>query len=269
AGGIGGDGWTDRIARGFRDSRTCGASLDIPKSFRGTPCHTADVRPCAWRDIQPAPRASCRRSSDGRLSGCRARSSTWPYWAASQRTRYHIHSRCCSFRSSKSSWVEVTPSHARRSTALECLLVLGHDRHVRRLLGCLARLVQFNVNATAVGLSNHQVAQSVHDGGQLHCRPALALTVLKAVLSALVATQVVAQGVGDGPVRVLVVLGLAGGLQRVEEILGDGDRKSTRLNSSHVKISYAVFCLKKKKKTHKQLNQIPLVIKQKIDMRHD
>src|SRR5690606_40390052 len=29
------------------------------------------------------------------------------------------------------------------------------------------------------------------------------------------------------------------------------DRKSTRLNSSHVKISYAVFCLKKKKKkTH-------------------
>src|SRR5690606_41628683 len=29
------------------------------------------------------------------------------------------------------------------------------------------------------------------------------------------------------------------------------DRKSTRLNSSHVKISYAVFCLKKKKK-HKQ-----------------
>src|SRR5690606_39494159 len=29
------------------------------------------------------------------------------------------------------------------------------------------------------------------------------------------------------------------------------DRKSTRLNSSHVKISYAVFCLKKKKKTRR------------------
>src|SRR5690625_6648629 len=28
----------------------------------------------------------------------------------------------------------------------------------------------------------------------------------------------------------------------------NGDRKSTRLNSSHVAISYAVFCLKKKKK---------------------
>src|SRR5690606_39494558 len=31
--------------------------------------------------------------------------------------------------------------------------------------------------------------------------------------------------------------------------LTSSDRKSTRLNSSHVKISYAVFCLKKKKKT--------------------
>src|SRR3989442_9315537 len=30
---------------------------------------------------------------------------------------------------------------------------------------------------------------------------------------------------------------------------GERDRKSTRLNSSHVRISYAVFCLKKKKKT--------------------
>src|SRR5690554_7482112 len=34
----------------------------------------------------------------------------------------------------------------------------------------------------------------------------------------------------------------AGGIRR------PGDRKSTRLNSSHVRISYAVFCLKKKKK---------------------
>src|SRR3989442_5635984 len=31
------------------------------------------------------------------------------------------------------------------------------------------------------------------------------------------------------------------------------DRKSTRLNSSHVRISYAVFCLKKKKKTEKSI----------------
>src|SRR3989442_10026667 len=33
----------------------------------------------------------------------------------------------------------------------------------------------------------------------------------------------------------------------VESLDGVTDRKSTRLNSSHVRISYAVFCLKKKK----------------------
>src|SRR5258708_27465403 len=33
------------------------------------------------------------------------------------------------------------------------------------------------------------------------------------------------------------------------------DRKSTRLNSSHQIISYAVFCLKKKKKTEQQLDK--------------
>src|SRR5437764_11299592 len=33
------------------------------------------------------------------------------------------------------------------------------------------------------------------------------------------------------------------------------DRKSTRLNSSHRCISYAVFCLKKKKKRHKHKNR--------------
>src|SRR5436309_9831387 len=37
---------------------------------------------------------------------------------------------------------------------------------------------------------------------------------------------------------------------RFAEIGKAQDRKSTRLNSSHVKISYAVFCLKKKKKKY-------------------
>src|SRR5256885_11007089 len=36
----------------------------------------------------------------------------------------------------------------------------------------------------------------------------------------------------------------------VEHLRARGDRKSTRLNSSHLVISYAVFCLKKK--THRQ-----------------
>src|SRR5690606_41554934 len=39
------------------------------------------------------------------------------------------------------------------------------------------------------------------------------------------------------------------------------DRKSTRLNSSHVKISYAVFCLKKKKSIH-YARRSPMVINQ-------
>src|SRR5947209_11922816 len=34
---------------------------------------------------------------------------------------------------------------------------------------------------------------------------------------------------------------------------GRGDRKSTRLNSSHANISYAVFCLKKKKKNNNKV----------------
>src|SRR5256885_12086211 len=36
----------------------------------------------------------------------------------------------------------------------------------------------------------------------------------------------------------------------VDQLLGQADRKSTRLNSSHLVISYAVFCLKKKKENH-------------------
>ena len=41
------------------------------------------------------------------------------------------------------------------------------------------------------------------------------------------------------------------GIKACREVT-DQDRKSTRLNSSHVRISYAVFCLKKKKKKKKQ-----------------
>src|SRR5690242_21491149 len=40
------------------------------------------------------------------------------------------------------------------------------------------------------------------------------------------------------------------GIGREGSKYGIEDRKSTRLNSSHMSISYAVFCLKKKKKTY-------------------
>src|SRR5690606_41943288 len=42
----------------------------------------------------------------------------------------------------------------------------------------------------------------------------------------------------------------------LEQALLEIDRKSTRLNSSHVKISYAVFCLKKNTQSH-FLNSLP------------
>src|SRR6266496_5646293 len=43
--------------------------------------------------------------------------------------------------------------------------------------------------------------------------------------------------------------------ERRRERPQERDRKSTRLNSSHVEISYAVFCLKKKKKNKKEFNK--------------
>src|SRR3712207_8475271 len=55
-----------------------------------------------------------------------------------------------------------------------------------------------------------------------------------------------------GTPNVLGVAGLAAGVRWVTEQglekIHAQDRKSTRLNSSHANISYAVFCLKKKKK---------------------
>src|SRR3712207_6912561 len=46
-----------------------------------------------------------------------------------------------------------------------------------------------------------------------------------------------ATGAGEDALRAEILRDLLGGI---------GDRKSTRLNSSHANISYAVFCLKKK-----------------------
>src|SRR5690348_17767288 len=57
--------------------------------------------------------------------------------------------------------------------------------------------------------------------------------------------------------------GHAGSPERRDEAGENGhddaeeDRKSTRLNSSHPSISYAVFCLKKKKKLNKQHTETP------------
>src|SRR2546426_6099896 len=57
-----------------------------------------------------------------------------------------------------------------------------------------------------------------------------------------------AQGVGDGKTAVRL---------RGPDPETAGDRKSTRLNSSHLVISYAVFCLKKKKNEHVSTPRLP------------
>src|SRR3712207_8105548 len=70
-----------------------------------------------------------------------------------------------------------------------------------------------------------------------------------------------AGGLGDGLGGLLehllesVLDGVHGALGAADDLADDGlatqllDRKSTRLNSSHANISYAVFCLKKKQNT--------------------
>src|SRR2546422_5479377 len=58
---------------------------------------------------------------------------------------------------------------------------------------------------------------------------------------------------GDRVVNVRRIRGVAE--RGVERIVRDRDRKSTRLNSSHGYISYAVFCLKKKKKVTTDANR--------------
>src|SRR3989454_8081562 len=55
------------------------------------------------------------------------------------------------------------------------------------------------------------------------------------------------QGDGGANDRILPLEGNGEGADPFAPV-GGGDRKSTRLNSSHLVISYAVFCLKKKKK---------------------
>src|SRR4051812_18693102 len=75
--------------------------------------------------------------------------------------------------------------------------------------------------------------------------PTIALT------NSITMQQVADPGRDFPPIRTMgtlgwIVINLIVGFMRVEA--GTTDRKSTRLNSSHMSISYSVFCLKKKKK---------------------
>src|SRR5438034_7728970 len=57
-------------------------------------------------------------------------------------------------------------------------------------------------------------------------------------------------------IRDHVATSLEIGIEDFDDVIADHlDRKSTRLNSSHTVISYAVFCLKKKRKQKPQSNE--------------
>src|SRR2546426_5420432 len=88
---------------------------------------------------------------------------------------------------------------------------------------------------TAIGLRPSLSRRAVHDPGQVR----------DGGLGVELGMDVVAAGVvcKPGDERRLVVQ-----IAEHDRFRRAGDRKSTRLNSSHLVISYAVFCLKKKKK---------------------
>src|SRR5437870_8691772 len=71
-------------------------------------------------------------------------------------------------------------------------------------------------------------------------------TLFRSVVVAVVANRPIAEIAAVAPARVAAPQVLAPDF--LQQVAANRDRKSTRLNSSHVAISYAVFCLKKKKK---------------------
>src|SRR5437868_5312303 len=71
--------------------------------------------------------------------------------------------------------------------------------------------------------------------------------VAAALCQALGRSQVVLTTGGIGPTADDITREAVAAATDRELVFSDQDRKSTRLNSSHVSISYAVFCLKKKK----------------------
>src|SRR2546430_7756992 len=77
-------------------------------------------------------------------------------------------------------------------------------------------------------------------------------TLFRSVLALLdsIESLVICNGYKDEEYVEMALLGTKLGKQVVIVVEKFRDRKSTRLNSSHSQISYAVFCLKKKKITH-------------------
>src|SRR5207302_3032950 len=122
----------------------------------------------------------------------------------------------------------------------------AHEQSVTRfgLFNCLrhtldrADLAQ-HANHGFVSPAVQWARQCAHSGGDGHVRVGMRRS----------------DGAHRAGAGILLVVGVQDE-QYFEGALEHRDRKSTRLNSSHVKISYAVFCLKKKKKkNHKEKNE--------------
>src|SRR5262245_64364174 len=72
----------------------------------------------------------------------------------------------------------------------------------------------------------------------------------------------------DEKISIAPIKTKSGGNLEVDPLQWRSDRKSTRLNSSHLGISYAVFCLKKKKKKNnntKERNKLVRKTKTKLN----
>src|SRR5690606_14083869 len=131
-----------------------------------------------------------------------------------------------------------------RVVDLHAVEVRGVDRLLR-----LVALVDEELDAHAAEVLLHEALDLA--GPRLGERDVDADAQDRAVLDAVAAVRgALPAGLVQQGVRLLrVIRPGAGGLDEAGRAASQdaGDRKSTRLNSSHVKISYAVFCLKKKK----------------------
>src|SRR5215469_3716173 len=133
----------------------------------------------------------------------------------------------------------------------------------RQVLEQPLRVAGFDIYPTlTLGQVKAEGGEDAPEAAELLRRASLDLEASKLSRRAPTSTTLKSQDT-DGLSRLALEADLRGALMRGEIVpyyqpvvrLSTGaisDRKSTRLNSSHVEISYAVFCLKKKKKTKKK-----------------
>src|SRR6266480_5810690 len=133
------------------------------------------------------------------------------------------------------------------STTRTCTFTVSPGRNSgrsSRRRGFSTRSILFMANTSQDGFL--MIAPTLPSPGDRHSRP----QEVRAVPSRLVP--------GPFPTPPLDRRVVAGEQDLRDRHAPELDRKSTRLNSSHMSISYAVFCLKKKKKPH-----IPYTVKNK------